>query len=172
MLGTLSRRKDDAQRTVQGTGCVGIYLEIALRMAKWTEGKLRLYLRSGSVFYFQDRNLTSPQPHYFIVVNNSPLGDDFLILAVSSSRIEKVKARRQSLPCETLVEVAMGEYSGFTKPSIIDCNYVRRCSRAELLQQLNQGGEQKADLGKEVLGKIREGVLVSPLVERETKKLL
>jgi hypothetical protein len=35
--------------------------------------KLRLTLREGSVYYFAERHLTSPEPHYFIVVNSDPL---------------------------------------------------------------------------------------------------
>lgn len=40
--------------------------------------EIRLSLRPGTVYYMADRALTSVQPHYFIVVNADPLGDEVL----------------------------------------------------------------------------------------------
>jgi len=44
--------------------------------------ELRLGLRAGSVFYFQARELSSAQPHFFVVVNVDPLRDELLLLTV------------------------------------------------------------------------------------------
>lgn len=41
---------------------------------------LRLTLREGCVYYFVERHLTSPEPHYFIVVNSDPLTQQVLLL--------------------------------------------------------------------------------------------
>ena len=46
---------------------------------------LRLTLREGSVYYFAERSLTSPEPHYFIVVNSDPLAQRVLVLSAYSS---------------------------------------------------------------------------------------
>src|SRR2546421_202146 len=51
---------------------------------------LRLSLREGSVFYFQERTLSSAEAHFHIVVNN-PLAQQVLLLTVVTSKIEKVK---------------------------------------------------------------------------------
>ena len=52
----------------------------------------------GSVYYFAERHLTSPEPHYFIVVNSDPLAQQVLLLSVVTSKVEKVKLRRKACP--------------------------------------------------------------------------
>ena len=141
-------------------------------MAPWNESSLKLILRSGSVFYYQDRKLTSPLPHYFVVMNISPLSDRFLILTVASSQVDKVKKRRSGLPSESLVEISPDDYPDFTKPSIIDCNNVFVKSRNELAALLNRNAESKRDMHSSLVEKLREGVLCSPLIEQEVKNLL
>jgi hypothetical protein len=49
--------------------------------------ELRLTLRYGSVYYFPDRALSSPEPHYFVVVNSRPLDQPILALLVVTSQI-------------------------------------------------------------------------------------
>ena len=80
---------------------------------------LRLSLREGSIYYFADRSLTSPEPHYFIVVNSDPLAQRVLLLSVVTSQVANVKLRRQACP-ETLVELTPAELSILKKPSIVD----------------------------------------------------
>ena len=53
--------------------------------AAWNEAHLKLFLRGGSVFYVQDRSLTSAEPHFFIVLNHNPLNEECLLLVVASS---------------------------------------------------------------------------------------
>ena len=70
---------------------------------------LKLTLRAGSVYYFQERKLTSPEPHYFIVVNQEPFSRQLLVLTVVSSKVDNVKRLRQGLP-GTLVEIGPKDY--------------------------------------------------------------
>jgi hypothetical protein len=131
---------------------------------------LKLILRQGSVFYIQDRHLTSAEPHYFVVLNLAPLADHCLLLAVSSSKIDNVRRRHAGLPPETLVEIAMADYAEFTKPSIIDCNTIIEKDHASLIQQLrNDHSINRADLPPAILDKLIAGVLASPLVTEEHK---
>ena len=135
--------------------------------------ELRLTLRPGTVYYFQHRALSSAEPHYFIVVNSDPLGDQILLLAVASSKIETVRQRRRAQPAATLVEVSPAEYSGFRVPSIVDCNRVFRRSLAELVEDWKAGILQpKDDLPAALLARIQAGVKLSPLVEQESKALI
>lgn len=60
--------------------------------------EVRVSLRAGSVYYFVDRQLTSPEPHYFIVLNVRPLQQKILILGIITSKVEKVRQRRADLP--------------------------------------------------------------------------
>jgi hypothetical protein len=83
--------------------------------------KLQLSLREGSVYYFVERHITSPEPHYFIVVNSNPLTQQVLLLSVVTSQVEDVKLLRKSCP-ETLVELGPDTFDVLKKPSIVDCN--------------------------------------------------
>jgi len=82
---------------------------------------LRLTLREGSVYYFAERHITSPEPHYFIVVNSDPLAQQVLLLSVVTSKVDDVKLRRKACP-ETLVEISPDIFDLLKKPSIVDCN--------------------------------------------------
>ena len=85
---------------------------------------LRLALREGSIFYFQNRRHTSPLPHFHIVVNADPLGEHLLLFTVVTSKIDRVKHERRHVP-ETLVELTPADLPKvLTKPSIVDCNDV------------------------------------------------
>ena len=92
--------------------------------------KLRLTLREGSVYYFEERHLTSPEPHYFIVVNSDPLAQQVLLLSVVTSKVEDVKLRRKNC-LETLVELTPDNSGVLKKPSIVDCNDLKQVPLAE-----------------------------------------
>jgi hypothetical protein len=92
--------------------------------------KLRLTLREGSVYYFAERSLTSPEPHYFIVVNSNPLAQQVLVLSVVTSQVDSVKLRRKTCP-QTLVELAPDIFDVLTKPCIVDCNDLKQIPLAE-----------------------------------------
>jgi hypothetical protein len=65
--------------------------------------ELKLGLRSGSVFYFEARELTSTEPHFFVVLNRDPLGEELLLLTVFTSQIDKMRIRNRERP-DTIVE--------------------------------------------------------------------
>lgn len=135
--------------------------------------QLRLTLRPGTVYYFHHRGLTSPEPHFFIVVNSDPLADQILLLAVSSSKISLVHQRRRHLPPATLVEITPAEYGEFKAPSIVDCNRVFRKSLGELVSDWDAGNlKPKDDLPASLLARIQTGIKLSPLVEDEAKFLI
>lgn len=141
-------------------------------MVTWNDRMLNLCLHEGAVFYIQDRELTSPHSHFFVVLNKDPASDNFLVMAVSTSQVEKRKKAREQLPSETLVEISPSEYRDFTKHSLIDCNQVFERSKHQLIEQLRQRGEQKQSMPNHIVVKLREGVQKSPLISPETKKRL
>lgn len=142
-------------------------------MAETLPWEIRLTLRPGTVYYFQHRTLTSVEPHYFIVVNSDPIGDQVLLLAVSSSKVDLVRQRRRALPPETLVEIAPSEYTEFKLPSIVDCNRIFRKSLAELVADWKAGNVRpKDDLPAPLLARIQTGIKLSPQVEDEAKALI
>ncbi len=133
--------------------------------------EIRLSLRQGTVYYMQDRSLTSQEPHYFVVVNSDPLGDEVLLMTVASSQVEKVRHRRRLEPGSTVVEIGEAEYADFTKDSVIDCNQVFTKSLADLCSQWGRKEiVTKYDLPAELLDKLRKGVSDSRLVSEADKR--
>ena len=133
---------------------------------------LKLTLRAGSVYYFQERKLTSPEPHYFIVVNQEPFSRQLLVLTVVSSKVDNVKRLRQGLP-GTLVEIGPKDYEELKVPSVVDCNVVFNKALSELAEKIQRKEVvYKKDLPPDILNAIRLGIKASPLVEDEIKRLL
>ncbi|MFH1477846.1 MAG: hypothetical protein ABIH24_10230 [Verrucomicrobiota bacterium] len=131
----------------------------------------RLTLRCGTVYYFLDRQFSSSQPHYFIVVNADPLADETLLFVVCASDLEKVARRRRGLPPETLVLINRGEYHEFRCDTIVDCNHVLE-HPASLLSEKKKAGDLGEYLDKfpaAVLKKIIIGIHKSPTVKPEIK---
>jgi hypothetical protein len=140
---------------------------------QWTDAILRLTLRGGSVYYLQHRCLSSAEPHFFVVLNLDPLGDNFLILAVASSNVENVRHRYKDLPPETLVEISPADYPDFRLPSIVDCNHWFPVTKQELLHKLKTGlASEKAPISSALLARLRQGMLASPLIEDELRDRL
>jgi len=133
---------------------------------------LRLTLRQGTVYYMPDRGLSSPEPHYFIVVNRNPVGENLLLMAVTTSQVERAERRieRPQMPEETLVHVSPEEYTEFTKPSCVNCNQLFTRTVAEFQAQKRSGNVvDKLDLPAPVLERILKGILASPQVSDEDK---
>lgn len=140
---------------------------------QWTSSLLNLTLRGGSVYYLQHRDLSSGEPHYFVVLNRDTTRDEILVLAVSSSNIAGTQQRSRNLPLNTLVEISPAEYPDFTKNSIVDCNYSFQVTKLELLQKLQMGlAREQLPMPEQILARLREGILASPLIENAIKSLL
>jgi len=136
---------------------------------------LAFTIRQGTVYYFVHRDLSSAEPHFFVVLNHTPRKDRVLLMAVASSQVEKVKDRatRRNLPESNVVEISPAEYPDFSKPSCIDCNKVFQKSLLELSQakRCRQLRPQK-DMPAEVLERIIAGCMASPLLSEEEKSML
>ena len=134
--------------------------------------ELRLGLRAGSVYYFQSRELSSGQPHFFIVVNRDPITTKLLLLTIVTSKVDKVRIRNRERP-HTVVEISPQEYSEFTMLSAVDCNVVLEKSLTELAGLVRRKEVRyHKDLSPEIFGKIKAAILASPLVADELKLLL
>lgn len=133
--------------------------------------EIRVSLRQGTVYYMAERSLTSVQPHYFIVVNADPLGDEILLLTVASSQIDTVKRRCAREPGSTVVEINEADYADFTKDSVIDCNSVFTKSLADLCSQWHRKEiVPKQDIPKDILERLKQGILDSRQVSEADKR--
>lgn len=136
--------------------------------------ELRLGLREGSIYYFQNRAHTSAEPHFHLVVNADPLGGQLVIFTVVTSKIERVKRDRRDC-LETIVELGPADLPGvLTMPSVVDCNNVTRVLLDEFCARW-QSGEIKAfgtDVPAPLRSALRAAIHASKLVAPEIKALV
>lgn len=137
------------------------------------EVALKSTIKLGSVYYFSEESLRSPEPHYFIVINKDPHEDKIIFLVCAQSQITKVKQLRKNCPPETLVEINPKQYTGFRVDSIIDCNNVWGKSIDQLVDKLaREELKLKPEMDVPLVKRLRAGILCSPLIERRIKVLL
>lgn len=132
-------------------------------------------IQTGTVYYFASNQISSDEPHYCVVLNGSPNGDESIVLAVASSRVEKRRAyiAGRKLPQKTLVEVLPIESPIFSKHTVFDCNSVIQEPIKVLIEKLSCGELKiKSILPDAILHNILIGVQKSPLVEKRVKKML
>lgn len=122
-----------------------------------------------------ERGLSSVEPHYFVVLNRNPLGSKMLLLLVATSQVEKAQKRilRKNLPAESLVVIDDAAYGDFTKESCIDCNKLFNKSLEELCEQWKKKEiRPHRDMPRELVEKLIEGVMASPLISEEDKAFI
>lgn len=137
------------------------------------EQQIALALRPGAVFYFIEESFETGVPHFFILINHTPLEDPLLFLVCSSSQIDKVKERYKNSPDTTLVEIEKDEYDEFTEDSIINCNVVFKQTRVGLVEKLRSGKLKiKNPVSEDILERLRLAVCDSPEVLKGIKKYL
>ncbi len=130
-------------------------------------------VRPGSVYLFAEETHTGDDPHFFVVLNHSPLKDEELILVNATSKIEKVRRRTAKFP-GTLVEVTREEYSIFSVPiSAFDGNEITKKTLAEIIKKLKERKLiQKMEMPIPIVERLRQAVIKSPQVEQRYKNLL
>jgi len=135
---------------------------------------IKITLRQGTVYYLQHRDLSSPEPHYFIVLNTSPVEQRVILMSVFTSQIEKQERaiQRAGHPSETLVRISPSDYSELTKESCVNCNKVFSKPLAELVQYWPNMTKKPTDLSGELLEQILNGIELSAQVSEEEKALI
>lgn len=143
-------------------------------MAGGIDVALRLTLREGSIYYFAERTLTSPEPHYFFVLNSDPFTQHVLVLGIVTSKVEETKSRRHDCP-ECLVELGPKDLPGvLTKASVVDCNSPKIIPLAEFNSRFV--GKDIRCFGKDLPPALRKALRTalhaSKLVPAEIKALV
>ena len=134
---------------------------------------IKASIKPGSVYYFPHEALSSPEYHFFIVININPIVEEVIFLVCSSSQISKVKQRNRHNPPKTLVEISNTQYPDFTRDSIINCNNVFPERIEKLIERLsNKKLKLKAEMKISLVNKLRKGVLASRQVPLKIKKQL
>ena len=134
--------------------------------------ELRLALRPGSVYYFQSRELTSGQPHFFVVVNRDPISTKRVLLTIVTSKVEAVRRRNRDR-AETFIEISPTDYKELKVDSAIDCNVVIEKPLLELVGMVQRNEVRyHRDLPVQIFAKLKAAVLASSVVAPEIKELL
>ena len=137
------------------------------------EVAIRGTIKPGSVYYFPEESFTSPDPHYFVVINIDPSTDEVILLVCASSKISKVEYRRVNCPARTLVKISPTQYPDFAEDSILDCNVVHEKTVAQLVEKMSKGRlKLKTKMDMKFVQRLRRGVLRSPLIPRRIKQQL
>lgn len=133
-------------------------------------------IQTGSVYYFEEEQLSSDEPHYFVVLNRSPRTEDFLMLVCASSKVEKrvAIAERLGFPKETLVFLTPLECKLFSKDTVIDCNSVFEKTAQSIIEKLEQKKLKVCteSLPEDLIPKLIAGVLASPQISEKVKRML
>jgi len=110
--------------------------------------ELKLGLRTGSVFYFRARELTSDLPHFFVVLNQNPLEEKLLLLTVFTSQIDKVRLRNRERP-HTVVEFGPEDYEPLcgVSPRLLTLALVKKSLNAQRVDLLKQDQETHRQAG-------------------------
>ena len=133
-------------------------------------------IKTGSVYYFEEEQLSSPEPHYFVVLNKEPRTEEFLILVCASSQVEKRRQMIQKLgfPQETLVFISSSEYPLFRRDTVIDCNRAFEKTARSLIEKLEENRLRVCTeiMPEEIVQKLVQGVMTSTQVSGKIKKML
>lgn len=134
--------------------------------------RIKSTIKAGSVYYFVEESIHSNEPHNFIVINKDPLNDPAILLVCCSSQLEIVKRRSGKFP-GTLVEISAEQYSGFTKSTIVNCNFIIEKTIESIIDKLRTGQlKAKAEIDMAIVEEIRTAVRSSPLIERYIKLMI
>ena len=135
--------------------------------------EVNLFLQRGTMFYATSRSVTSPTPHFFIVLNKKSYEQTGIVVSVVTSQIENRKklAARYGFPASTIVTLPRGCHPCLTKDSAVDCNFVTVVSFKEMCG-FGAKDFRTPDFPHEYLQRIIQGVLESPKVSDEIKAMI
>ena len=134
--------------------------------------ELRLGLRAGSVYYFQTRELTSGQPHFFVVANRDPIGTKRVLLTIVTSKVEAVRRRNRERP-QTFIEISPTDYDELKVNSAIDCNVVLEKPLSELAGMVQRKEVlYHRGLPANIFASLKAAIVASPVVPDELKQML
>lgn len=102
-------------------------------------------LAQGAVYLMRHRSVTSPKPHFVVVMNESPDSDVVILLTVVTSKIDNVKRRLQMTGAEhyTAVDLSTKSEPFLSVDSIVNCNDCKECSREDFIADLSSCPEAR-----------------------------
>lgn len=136
---------------------------------------IKSVLKPGSVFYFIEDSFQSKEPHYFVVLNKDPITENLLLMVNATSNVsDRISwAKKVGLPAATLVEADSRKCTFLAKQSIFNCNSPIIRPLKTLIEKFDDSKlGLKGNVTDEVLEELRQGVILSPLVDGVTKEMI
>lgn len=140
--------------------------------------RIPLCIEQGSVFnFFIDHSDVKRQSknRYFVVLNRNPKTDIVLIMLTSTTQVAKKKefVKRIGISEKTIVTVSPKDYRIFPVESVFNCNDVFEVSMDDLIRKIEETGSMNyPKMPDSVIAKLTGGVIESPRVSADIKKLL
>jgi len=142
-------------------------------MARVTAREFQETIETGVVYYFSDPNIRSGEPHYCILLNDSPREEAFLIFVPATTLDIWSAISAEKYPRETIVDLAPEECPFLHHPSLFNCNLpIVRHIDVLTAKAVSGALKVKAKAPMTVVERLRAGVLASRLVSGKVKKLL
>lgn len=129
----------------------------------------------GFVLHMVDPHHQHPNYHFYVILNVKPDTDAWLVIAMATSKVNKVKSHMagRGLAPDTAVELQPGEYPHFSRPTIFNCNDVDLFPMTVIKGRLEDGLVQyRRCVSDDVLNRLREAALRSPTLEPKYQKLI
>jgi len=136
---------------------------------------IKSILKPGSVFYFIEESFPSQEPHYFVVLNHEPLTENLLLMVNATSNVADRRkwVARVGLPAKTLVEANHSKCNFLDKESVFNCNSPIIRPLQTLIEKYEDSKlGLKGNVTTAVLEELRQGIVASPLVDNNTKKMI
>lgn len=95
-------------------------------------------IAQGAVYLMRQRSVTSPKPHFVIVMNESPGCDALILLHVVTSNVALVRRiiEKVNAPRHTAVELSPDDIGFLRVASVVNCNDCKRTGRDEFFDDL------------------------------------
>lgn len=143
------------------------------------EVAINALIRQGVMIKIEGNILfNNPKSHCVILLNHTPLNDDYLVFACASSQYIKrlEEANKRGLPASTIVMIKPGVYHHLPKYTAVDCNYLYTLTKGEFTNLYSQNRvvfyKNNSVVSKVHLSQLIVGVVDSPLVIDEIKNIV
>ena len=135
---------------------------------------LKVVLRPGAILLYKD-DAFPDKAHFFVIINMTILYNQPLFLLCATSQVVKKQAfiSSRNLPLETLVIVHPADCNFLKKETVFNCNSVLERPIEMIKEKIDNSEIKKyAEVTGDILGKLRNGVLISPLVPEKIKRII
>lgn len=129
-------------------------------------------IEERNVYYFSSNKIDTAIPHNYICLKRTD--NDLLILSCCTSKFDTVKRfiEIRDLPFETLVWIK-SDNDIFDKETYVNCNQYFTFTVEQFAEMYkNEVLEYKGKISDNYFEQIINGLIMSPLIDEETKEIL